>query len=117
MSSQTTENNLKEQSTIWLETLVSYRSRINNLKDELYYFAPGKEDIDVRKGIDHFHNQFHIQLVNIHDLKHDVKRHITELNNNVVYAVTDHSKLEDQVNHMVAYLNNLEDEFKTFTAS
>lgn len=72
MSSQTTENNLKEQSTIWLETLVSYRSRINNLKDELYYFAPGKEDIDVRKGIDHFHNQFHIQLVNIHDLKHDV---------------------------------------------
>ena len=38
--------------------------QLNKMKDELYQFAPGKTDHDVQMGIEHFHNQFHIQLIN-----------------------------------------------------
>ena len=115
MPTETAVNNLVEESNIWYETLVSYRERINNLKDELYYFAPGKDDVETRKNVDHFHNQFHIQLVNIHDIKHDIKRHLLELDKGTEQAEEHHAQLQEKVNFIVAYLNDLEEEFKSFT--
>ena len=53
----------------WYSILASHSEKINKLKKELYFFAPGKTDHDVQLGIEHFHNQIHIQLINIHDLK------------------------------------------------
>lgn len=115
MTTDTEVINLEEESNIWYETLVSYRNRINQLKDELYYLAPGKEDVETRKNIDHFHNQFHIQLVNIHDLKHDIKRHLLELDKGSEQANEHHAQIQEKVNFIVSYLNDLEEEFKSFT--
>lgn len=115
MSTETAVNNLVEEANIWYETLVSYRERIKNLKDQLYYFATGKDDVEIRKNVDHFHNQFHIQLVNVHDLKHDVKRHLLELDKGSEQAAEHHAKIQEKVNFIVAYLNDLEEEFSSFT--
>ena len=62
-----------EECKQWYNTLSNYRERLNALKTELYAFAPGKTDKEVLLGIEHFHNQFHIQLINVHDLQHEMK--------------------------------------------
>ncbi len=78
MYTETQQRTLVDECHQWHDELVAYREKINRLKSELYYFAPGKTEHDVLLGIEHFHNQFHIQLINIHDLKHEIKHHLKE---------------------------------------
>ena len=59
-----------EVCTQWLEQLTFYREKLNKLKAALYLFAPAKTHSTVLTKIEHFYNQFHIQIINIHDLKY-----------------------------------------------
>ncbi len=115
MTSETQENQRLNESNQWYETLVAYRTKFNELKDSLYYFSPGKTDTEARKGIDHFHNQFHIQLVNIHDLKHELKVHkviISKPEGQFSPAV--HTEMEEKVTSLTSYLDHLEAEYNNF---
>ncbi|MBL7773668.1 MAG: hypothetical protein JNM95_12465 [Chitinophagaceae bacterium] len=62
----------------WIDNLAQQKEKLNGLRNELYLFAPGKTDHDVQVGIEHYHNQFHIQQINIHDLKHEIRYHLAE---------------------------------------
>jgi hypothetical protein len=99
----------------WYEKLVNYREKLNHWKSELYYFAPGKTNQDVKIGIDHFHNQFHIQLINVHDLKHEIRNHIhAEEQINDTVTANAHGNLKEKYDFMVNYLDKLEQEFHAF---
>ena len=113
MVSEAQNNNRLAESNEWYDKLVSYREKLNELKNELYYFSPGNSDSDVKKLIDHFHNQFHIQLVNIHDLKHTVKRHKIDLEKpEGHYSPAAHTELEKKINIELTIVNELETEFR-----
>lgn len=99
----------------WYNVLASYSEKMNKLKKELYFFAPGKTNHDILVGIEHFHNQFHIQLINIHDLKHEIKHHIHEAERypNIGQRVP-HHYIKDKLDLLVAELDNLEMDFHDF---
>ena len=99
----------------WHDVLRSYRVKINNLKSELYYYAPGKTDHDVLAGIEHFHNQFHIQLINIHDLKHEIRHHLHEAERypNFGHRIP-HHYIKDKLDILISDLDKLEKEFHHF---
>jgi hypothetical protein len=99
----------------WYDVLAAYREKINNLKTELYFFAPGKTDHDVLLGIEHFHNQFHIQLINIHDLKHEVRFHVNEAERYpAIGHRIPHHYIKDKLDILIADLDKLEVEFHQF---
>ena len=99
----------------WHGVLSSYRGKINNLKSELYYYAPGKTDHDILLGIEHFHNQFHIQLINIHDLKHEIRHHIHEAERHPNFGHRiPHHYIKDNLDMLISDLDNLERDFQQF---
>lgn len=102
----------------WYDVLVSYRSKLNSLKSELYLFAPGKTEEDVLKGIEHFHNQFHIQLINVHDLKHQIKHHIHEAERHPNFGHRiPHHYVKEKFDNLLLDLDKLEDDFVEFVKS
>ena len=99
----------------WYDVLASYRQKINNLKNELYYFAPGKTGQDTLLGIEHFHNQFHIQLINIHDLKHEIRHHVNEAERHPNFGHRiPHHYIKDKLDMLLSDLDKLELEFHEF---
>ena len=115
MITETQHKSMIDECKSWHSTLVSYREKIHNLKNELYYFAPGKTDHEVLTGIEHFHNQFHIQLINIHDLKHEIKHHVHEAQKhpNFGYRIP-HHYIKDKLDLLIADLDILEADFHQF---
>lgn len=59
----------------WRSSLREYRHKIQSLKQQLPQMTDRYHDKEDLLQIDHFENQFHIQLVNIHDLKQMIKNH------------------------------------------
>ncbi len=79
MITATETGQLAGECTMWIDTLRSFRNRFNNYKLALMEISPGHTEKDVLLEIEHLDNQFHIQLVNIHDLKQSVKRHMQKI--------------------------------------
>ena len=117
MLTETHHQPLLTEAKQWLDHLRTYVSNINEEKNKLYKWAAGKSDHDVLIQIEHFHNQFHIQLINLHDIKHDIRQHTREVN-----AMPDsdqsekHMELMDQYNYLIKDLDQLCSEFAAFTA-
>lgn len=99
----------------WYDILAHYRDKLNELKSELYYFAPNKTEHDVLVGIEHFHNQFHIQLINIHDLKHEIRHHVIEAERHPNFGHRiPHHRIKEKLDFLLSDLDKLEQEFHTF---
>lgn len=99
----------------WKQELTTFREKINKLKNELYLFAPGKTDHQTVEGIEHFHNQFHIQLINLHDLKHEIKHHIFEAEKHPKFGHRiPHHYLKDKLDILFNFLETLEKDFHQF---
>ena len=104
--------------TQWIEELGQYKNKINHLKSELYDFAPGKESRDTKIGIEHFHNQFHIQLINIHDLQHEIRYHQIEAKKHPTFGHRiPHHYIKDKLDLLLSDINQLETEFHLFIKS
>ena len=71
---------LAGECNLWLDTLRSFRNRFNNHRNELQSISSNQTQRDILLEIEHLHNQFHIQLINIHDLKQSIKRHMQQIN-------------------------------------
>lgn len=104
-----------EECRNWQQQLALYREKINKFKTALYLFAPGKTDNAVLTEIEHFHNQFHIQLINIHDLKHEIRNHLHEAEKypNIGHRIP-HHYIKEKVYLQFAALDKLEQEFQHF---
>ena len=106
---------LIEECKIWHQTLAKTKQMINELKNELYLFAPGKTAHSTLEGIEHFHNQFHIQLINIHDLKHEIKHHVTEAERHPNFGHRiPHHYLKEKLDALLGFIENLKNEFHQF---
>ena len=115
MLTETQHHAMIDECKDWYNILGSYREKMNNLKTELYFFAPGKTEHPVLEMIEHFHNQFHIQLINIHDLKHEIRSHVKEAEHYPKFGHRiPHHYIKDKLDLLVANLVQLEEEFHGF---
>jgi len=116
MVTEAQHKELIEECKKWYDILAEYRTKLNKLKEELYFFAPGKTNHDSLVGIEHFHNQFHIQLINVHDLKHEIKHHIHEAERHPNFGHRiPHHHIKDKLDFLINDLNKLDAEFHAFT--
>ncbi|MBA4168437.1 MAG: hypothetical protein H0X41_12995 [Chitinophagaceae bacterium] len=79
MVTATEVGRLSGECTLWRDTLRSFRNRFSNHQSQLMEIASNQTHHDVLLEVEHLHNQFHIQLINIHDLKQSIKRHMGKI--------------------------------------
>ncbi|MDH7461138.1 hypothetical protein QEG73_07595 [Chitinophagaceae bacterium 26-R-25] len=109
--------------TNWKNTLRSNRERITQLERTLLQMAPHLTDRESQHDIEHFQNQFRIQLLNVHDLKHDIKNHEKfaewEMNRSDGHfseaTYVEHEDLNDRYHYLESVLDNLQEDFKKFS--
>lgn len=113
---------LSAECNAWRDTLRSYRDEFTHLRNRLLTIAGKQSQKDVLLEIDHFDNQFHIQLINIHDLKHGVKTHERKVglekavNDGQVSDETlaEHEQFFERYQSLENTLHELKEEFTSF---
>lgn len=105
----------------WIETLRSQREELNRMKMELQIAAASITDKDLLERVDHYENQFEIQLNNVHDLKKNIKLHDQAGLQQHPFEkgmppelVQDHEKLSFEYADLRRILNDLKSDFRSF---
>ena len=106
----------------WREGLRQYRDEFSQDKTKLQQAASQPLSKELLQDVEHLHNQFHIQLINIHDLKQSIKTHERRLNFEMAVnqsqlneeTVASHENLFDQYQTLEHTLRDLRDEFSQF---
>ncbi len=122
MVTTTEVGQLAGECNLWLDTLRSFRNRFNNFKTILQDIVRDQTQRDILLEVEHLQNQFHIQLINIHDLKQSVKRHMARINyeRSTQGHISDdvlarHEYLYDEYQHLETTLHIISREFERFT--
>ena len=112
---------LTAETAEWRQILRNYREEFTECKKLLSdnsHEIVGKEQL---QELEHFDNQFHIQLVNIHDVKKDIKQHEKvlqfELSQNDYITATTYSRHEQLLAEFLSLENRLQtlrNEFRDF---
>ncbi|MES1226060.1 MAG: hypothetical protein ABUT20_61865, partial [Bacteroidota bacterium] len=113
---------LSGECNTWREELRQLRDEFTKDKILLQQAASPTLSKDQLQDVEHLHNQFHIQLINIHDLKQAIKVHERKLgmemagNNGQITEETSayHDNLFDQYQSLKNTLDGLSDEFRQF---
>ena len=121
MVTTTEVGQLAGECNLWLDTLRSFRNRFNGHKSSLQDIAGAQTQRDILLEIEHLDNQFHIQLINIHDLKQSIKRHLTRLGHERANkdqisddVLARHEYLYDEYQHLETTLHIISREFERF---
>lgn len=72
---QTDASQLAAECTDWRQILRNYRNEFHDCEKALLQMCKQRLNKEDLLRIEHFQNQFDIQLDNIHDLKHTIKQH------------------------------------------
>jgi len=122
---QTDISQLSRECNQWRERLHSYRDEFNQLKSKLQHAVNKSLSKDQLTDLEHYQNQLHIQLINIHDLKQAVKAHDRKVTFEVatnggqvtdeVYA--DHENLYEEYQSLEQTLNDLRNDLNRFVSS
>ena len=113
---------LSGECNTWREQLRQNRDEFNNDEAKLRQVASQPLSKDQLQDVEHLHNQFHIQLINIHDLKQAIKVHHRKMNfemtafNGVVNeeSLSRHENLNNEYRSLQQTLNDLRNEFDDF---
>ena len=113
---------LSGECSTWRDSLRSSRDELNNLKKQLQQSAGQNLSKAQLHDVEHLHNQFHIQLINVHDLKHAIKSHEQKIsyemnvnNGKLSHELTaEHDALLDQYQSLEITLQDLREEFDQF---
>jgi len=119
---QVETSQLTGECNTWRETLRQYRDEFSKNKTKLQDAARHPLSKDQLQDVEHLHNQFHIQLINIHDLKHAVKGHEQKMSYEMNVnkgklndeAMAEHEKLSEQYQSLELTLQDLREEFDEF---
>ncbi|MBS1747228.1 MAG: hypothetical protein JST21_13745 [Bacteroidetes bacterium] len=80
---QTEISHLTRECNDWRETLRSHRDELHQMQNTLQQVVNHPLSKEEQSKLEHLQNQLHIQLINIHDLKHAVKMHDRNLSHEV----------------------------------
>lgn len=115
---------LSKECNAWRETLRSYRDEFGQLKNRLQDLAGRQTNRDVLLEIEHLDNQFHIQLINIHDLKQAIKHHHRRIDSEMAAqngqlsdaTTSDHENLYNDYQQLDNTLQEVKQEFSSFAS-
>jgi ABC-type phosphate transport system auxiliary subunit len=115
---------LSKECNAWRETLRSYRDEFGKHKNRLQDIAGRQTHRDVLLEVEHLDNQFHIQLINIHDLKQSIKVHQRQIDAGMAATsgtvadeiLAHHENLYDDYQQLDNTLQELRQEFGHFTS-
>ena len=119
---QVETSQLSGECNTWREKLRHYRDEFSKDKTKLQDAASRTLSKDQLQQVEHLHNQFHIQLINIHDLKHAIKAHEQRINYEMsvnggklnAETLAHHENLLDQYQSLDSTLLELREEFDQF---
>ena len=120
---QTDVSQLTAECNEWLQILRNYRQEFQTARKSLQEIC--RKDLGKNQllDIEHFDNQFHIQLINIHDLKHSLKTHEKRIDIESSEGEVQEDSFtmhEELLNEFLALENTLQElrnEFKTFISA
>ena len=106
----------------WREKLRNYRDEFSQDEVKLRQAASQHLSKEQLQDVEHLHNQFHIQLINIHDLKQAIKVHDRKMNFEMAAfngsanedSLSRHESLWDEYQSLEQRLQDLGKEFKEF---
>lgn len=122
---QTDISQLSQECNQWIEQLHSYREELNRLNKELQQTASRPLTREDLTELEHFQNQFQIQLINVHDVKQEAK----QLNRKVQYQLStsnmdvsdetyhDYEKVADDYETLEHTISELRSDFQRFVTS
>jgi hypothetical protein len=113
---------LSGECNVWREKLRHHREEFNNNETKLRQVAGQQLSKEQLQDVEHLHNQFHIQLINIHDLKQAIKVHDRKINfekaafNGTANedSLVRHEELHDEYQSLEQTLEVLRGEFDSF---
>jgi hypothetical protein len=113
---------LSGECNTWRETLRQLKDEFAQDKVKLQQAVSHTLSKEELQDVEHLHNQFHIQLINIHDLKQAIKVHERTLGLEIASsngqlkddALSDHENLFEQYQSLEHTLQDLRDEFNHF---
>lgn len=113
---------LTQECNGWREQLRSYREEFTQDETRLRKAAGQPLSKDQLQQVEHLHNQFHIQLINIHDLKQSIKAHDRKMNFEMALfngsanedTLTRHEQLHESFQNLEHTLSDLRTEFSRF---
>ena len=117
---QTDISQLQAECSEWRQVLRNYRNEFTQSQKDLQSLCKTQLSKDQLLAVEHISNQFHIQLINIHDLKKEIKLHTLELESQDKEAIAEepvnrHEALYDQFSRMEMMLLDLRTEFQQFS--
>ena len=112
---------LNAECNTWITNLRNQREDLNKCKTTLQEVASRQTSKSILQDIEHYQNQFHIQLINIHDVKLAVKEHekmaARELKDGKGVSElvwSKHEQLYDSYHHLEQTLQELQEDFNQF---
>ena len=113
---------LSKECNSWREQLRQFREEFTSDETRLTQKASQPLTKDQLQEVEHLHNQFHIQLINIHDLKQAIKAHDRKMNfervafNGLVNedSHSRHESLLEEFQELKQTLQKLRNEFNLF---
>ena len=113
---------LSGECNTWRDSLRSCRDDLNQLKKQLQQTAAQNLTRNQLHDVEHYHNQFHIQLINVHDLKQSIKSHDrrvqfeTSANSGQLAedTIAEHERLFEEFQSLDSTIKNLREEFGDF---
>ena len=121
---QTDISQLLSECSEWRQILRNYREEFQENKKALQASCRKTLSKDQLQEVEHFDNQFHIQLINIHDLKQNIKHHERQIqfeaskdDNAPDELYTKHEDLLDEFIHLENTLQELRLEFQNFISA
>jgi hypothetical protein len=112
---------LSSECSLWRDQLRAFRNKLFNYQSILSKSALHRSDQAGLIQLEHLHNQLHIQQINIHDLKQEVKRHLQKISFELTsrHKVSDgtiakHEVLQEEYQILTNTLRNVSNEFESF---
>ncbi|HEX5023977.1 MAG TPA: hypothetical protein VFV68_01840 [Agriterribacter sp.] len=111
-----------EECNTWREALRSQREEFTRMKNELQQAAAHITSKEALKDVEHYENQFDIQLANIHDLKQSIKSYNkapafqmqTDDSHPPGTIASDYEKLSSEYQHLRHTLHEIKNDFQRF---
>lgn len=108
----------------WRSQMRHYREEFTQLKNQLRQIVSRVTRKELLQDVEHYENQFHIQLINIHDLKHSIKVHdykatlaLSGNNEHAFHVIqAEHEHLNAQYTRLEHMLQELKESFRQFLA-
>jgi hypothetical protein len=117
---QTDISQLSAESAEWRQILRNHRLELNDFKKALQETCKNSLSKNQLLEVEHYDNQFHIQLINIHDLKQSIKVHekkVTSEGDQISESTyAEHEQLLNDFLHEENLLQELRNEFQQFVS-